>query len=124
METYWLVLIAVGILALYFLLIYLGKAKCPACNLRKAEVISQKFLREEVVYFKVKEQIKEYENTNTLWGNTASGMQYTKPPERVSVRERTLPGTRRYYRVEYRCRNCGEVFFREEYVDKKPIVQG
>lgn len=85
-------------------------------------MVSKQFLREEVVYFKVKEQVKEYENTDRHWGSLASGMQYTKPPERVSVRERTLPGKRRYYRVEYRCRNCGKSFCQKEYEDEKPTI--
>lgn len=120
---FWIVIVAVGLLMLYILLLYLGGAKCPSCKSRKADAVSRKFLREEVVYFKVKEQIKEYENPNRLWGNMTEGIQYTKPPERVSFRERTLPGKRKYYRVEYRCNNCGERFFRKEYVDEKPLVK-
>lgn len=122
MDIFWLVLIVLGLLALCILAVYLGKAKCPHCKSRKAKAVSRKFLREEVVYFKVKEQVKEYENTGHLRGNLASGMQYTKPPERVSIRERTLPGKRRYYLVEYQCKNCGKRFSREEYVDEKPTL--
>lgn len=117
------VVLVAGAFALYLLMVYLGGPRCPSCRLRKAEVISQKFLREEVVYFKVKEQIKEYENSSRLWPNMAKGIQYSKPPEKITVREQMLPGKRKYYRVEYRCNNCGERFSREEYVDEKPLVK-
>lgn len=124
MEYYWVILIVVGVIALYILSAYLKIAKCPNCKARKVREISRKLLREETVYFRVKEQGKEYENPDQLRTRTAlEGMQYIKAPNRVSVRERLLPGKRIYYRVEYRCQNCGESFSREEYVDEKPIVQ-
>lgn len=122
MDIFWLVLIVLGVLALCILVVYLSKAECPHCRSRKVKAVSRKFLREEVVYFKVKEQIKEYKNMGHLWGNMAFGIQYTKPPERVAVRECTLPGKRHYYLVEYQCKNCGKRFSRKEYVDEKPTI--
>ena len=117
-----IILLIVGVAALLLLVYFITRIKCPQCGSKKIEQVSKKFLRKETVYFKVQETIREYENNKNLFGGAATGMQCIKPPERVSVRERTLPGTRVYYRVGYRCKQCGKTFYRNEYVDKKPTV--
>lgn len=96
-----------------------GRPKCPNCKKRNAITISSKKLRTETVYFKEKEMIREYDNTQkSLMGRTAT----LKAPDRVSTREVIIPGERTWYQVQYKCNSCGKPFFRQEHVDKRPPI--
>lgn len=95
------------------------RPKCPNCKKRNAISVSRKKLRTETVYFKEKEMIREYDNTQkSFTGYTAT----IKPPGRVSTREVIIPGERTWYQVQYKCNTCGKPFSRQEYIDKRPTI--
>lgn len=97
-----------------------SRPKCPNCKKRNAITISRKKLRIETVYFKEKEMIREYENTQKSL--TGYNVPLRKPPERVSSREVIIPGERTWYQVQYKCNSCGKAFSCQEYVDKRPTI--
>lgn len=124
--TYLFVLIFIVAVILIILRCIAGwwsrRAKCPNCKKRNAITISSKKLRTETVYFKEKEMIREYDNTQR-YVKTFTGYRATKrPPSKVSTREVIIPGERTWYQVQYKCNSCGKPFSRQEYIDKRPPI--
>lgn len=121
-------LIIAVILAVIFiivLMIHFSKAKCTHCKKRKATQISSEIIRTEEIFFKEKELIKEYNNKSkfrTNVGMRTATNQYLNPPDKVTTREIMVPGKRTWYKVEYKCNNCGRTFYRVEYTDEKATV--
>lgn len=123
-------LIITVILVIVFIMvlrIHFSKARCTHCKKRKATQISSKIIRTEEIIFKEKELIKEYNNKSNY--RTNAGMriatnQYINPPDKVTTREIMVPGKRTWYKVEYKCNNCGKTFYRSEYIDEKaPVIK-
>lgn len=113
-----------GLVLILFIAVctYLSKPKCPKCKNRNADFVKKEFIREETVYFKDEETIKEYSNPDGAVTPVGLGAQTIKPPERIITKEVKIPGTRKWYRVIYRCKICGEQFSQKEYKDEKPTI--
>ena len=108
-----------------FLNAYFKRAQCPVCRKRNAVCVSQKKLREENIYFKEKKTIKEYKNiykSRTDFGMKTATDQFFNPPEKLIVRDVMIPGKRIWYKIKYKCNNCGNTFYNQVYEDKKPTV--
>lgn len=121
----YLILLVIAVILIIALRVYLNKAQCPECKKRNASRITEKILREEQIYFKEKETIKEYQNTgkyHTDLGMRTASNQYINPPKKIVTREVMVPGTRTWYNVQYKCNKCGKTFSRQEYVDKKTTI--
>lgn len=117
------ILTAVAVVIMFIVAyIILSKPMCPNCKQRKADFVKKEFLREETVYFRETETIKEYSNTGGAVTDFGLKGQTLKPPEKVVTREVKIPGKRKWYQVTYKCRQCGELFSRKEYVDEKPTI--
>ncbi len=113
-----LVIACIVLAVLIFISIWwFGKTKCPDCRKRKCENIFKKKLKTETIYFKEKEIIQNYKNTTGHFPTP------TQPPNTFSTRMVLIPGERIWYLVKYKCNNCGKVFFRKEYIDKRPIIK-
>ena len=115
------VIIAVLVLIICVVIyMYLSKPKCPNCKKRNADFVKKEFIREETVYFRETQTIKEYSNTEGAVTDFGFKGQTMKPPEKIITKEVKVPGIRKWYRVTYKCGICGEQFSRQEYVDEKP----
>jgi hypothetical protein len=121
-TNYWPWIIGIGVLiiAIWILSIHLRIAKCPKCKARKPQETSREEGKSERIYFTETEQIKEYKNRRGLMGEIApKASTWGQAPDKIVKREYKVPGTRTWYTVSYKCRNCGEIFQRSEYVDRK-----
>lgn len=116
--------VILGVLVLILLLVvyaHFSKPKCPKCKKRNASIVKKDFLRDETVYFRETQTIKEYSNTGAVTDFQFKGVT-VKPPEKIITKEVKVPGTRKWYRATYKCGICGEQFSRKEYIDEKPKI--
>ena len=126
----WITLIVVILILLKILVWYLDLPTCPHCKSKKAELVSKEKMKSEPMYFKEKQQIKEYKNSSGQkqyfnWQTKASTNKYFNAPSKVIEKEVLVEGERIYYKSCYKCSKCGKIFSRKEYEDKKPqIVNG
>ncbi len=119
MESWQIIVVIVGIIAVFVFQAFLKKAKCPRCGVRKANIVSREQIRVEQVFFKEKQRTLEYKNTNKTFAYKSETL---NPPDKIIEHEILIPGIRAWYTIKYKCSKCGNLFSREEYVDKKSKI--
>lgn len=131
-----IVMTGIGIIAFFILIAVLNAhfslPKCPNCGKRKTYELSRELIDSEPVYFKEKQQIKQFDNTGRKAKYSIPLQRYnmkpsefpalTDAPEKVIVKDVYLEGRRDNYIVTYCCRICENEFDRYEHVDTKPTV--
>ncbi len=120
-----IIAVILAVILIIVLMIHFSKAKCTHCKKRNSTQISREMIRTDEIFFKEKEMIKEYNNKSKFRTNVAmrtAANQYLNPPDKVTTREIMVPGKRIWYKVGYKCNNCGKTFYRIEYVDEKATI--